>query len=135
MSPEQQRIKIAEACGWTDCNWYEDNAGPGFWNGYPPTVIGVDKSGDWQAVKAQHHKPLPNYTASLDAMAEAEKVLTDEEWVDYCAELVNRAPTFPQYGLGSGTDKARRLASATAARKAEAFLRAKSPWQDQPRPE
>lgn len=71
----------------------------------------------------------------LNACQQMEQTLTDEEWVDYCAELVNRAPTFPQYGLGSGTDKARRLVSATAAQKAEAFLRAKSLWQDQPQPE
>jgi hypothetical protein len=56
MSPEQQLIKIAEACGW---KWNDKITDPRWVNG---TMI------------ARRIYELPNYPADLNAMHEAEKV-------------------------------------------------------------
>ena len=84
MNPEKNdNVTLAKLCGWTDVNWYEDNSGPGFWNGYPPPTIGVDAKGEWEMKKEKHHKPLPRYCSDLNAVAEVERGLTDEQWIAY----------------------------------------------------
>jgi len=67
MSPELQRIKIAEACGW------ETNKRK--WLAKPP-------SNSWQYLDT-----IPNYLNDLNAIHEAKKILTDKQWVIYSAEL------------------------------------------------
>ncbi len=79
MSPEAQRIAIAEACG-TDL---------------------------WQN--------RPSYLTDLNAMHEAEKVLTDEQQDDYMNWLGNCYSEWPSI-------------HATAAQRAEAFLRTIGKW-------
>jgi hypothetical protein len=59
MSPDKQRIAIAEACGWTD-----------FWAGEETGTNGQDPAG----LQAQ----LPDYLNDLNAMHEAEKVLESD---------------------------------------------------------
>lgn len=56
---EQKRIKIAEACGWTQCRW----------NGAYDTLKGVPP------VRPSVFRDIPDYFNDLNAMHEAEKVL------------------------------------------------------------
>jgi hypothetical protein len=81
MSPEAQRIAIAEACGWTRY--------------FPEST-------------------LPDYLSDLNAMHEAEKVLTPEQGWEYAQNLVVDG--------GRGW-------FATAAQRAEAFLRTLNLWE------
>lgn len=98
MTPEQQRIAIAQACGWTgfnpdnipDCLQYTAQAPSGKWG------------------------LIPDYLNDLNAMHEAEKVLDSEQWHKY-ASLIGRH----DYKL---------LLHATAAHRAEAFLRTIGKW-------
>lgn len=87
MTKERIRIVMAEACGWNDINLYEDNHGPSFWSGYPPAIVGADKNNEWQSIKAEHHKPLPNYPDDLNAVHEAEKTLDINSLSRYADEL------------------------------------------------
>jgi len=80
MTPEAQRIAIADFCGWTDVNFYEDNAGPGFWNGYPPVKLVMDKNGEWDISKACHHTTLPDYLNDLNACAKLCERLAELGW-------------------------------------------------------
>ncbi len=99
MSPEQQRIKIAEACPFVkkattdspleyDYSWF-------------------DKRGH-----AQRFDPLND----LNAMHEAEKVLSPDQGYEYATHLAV---------MGTGW-------SATAAQRAEAFLKCLGLWKEEP---
>lgn len=108
MTPEQQRIAISEACGWTEiepCTCCD-----GVSRGYTPTP-------------GAHKKHLPDYCNDLNAMHDAEKVLTPEQLVDYCAFRL-RATT----GEGCVTDY--KMIRATASQRAEAFLRTIGKWEE-----
>lgn len=111
MNPEQQRIKIAEACGWTNISLMPYGSGSGAYlvpkgykNGIGPTIV-------------------PHYLKDLNAMHEAEKVLTEQQAKEYRWKL--------QQGFLPSTQMAQELlCHATAAERAEAFLRTLNLWTD-----
>ena len=111
MKPEAQRIAIAEACGWSRC---EGSAGyETRYRGTPSeTTVCV-----W----------LPDYLNDLNAMHEAEKVLTDEQDLEYSEALEQVVSA--RFGCSNAEDM-RRLRSATAAQRAEAFLRTIGKWEE-----
>ena len=104
MTHEAQRIAIAEACGWTLCH----NTG-GLPCGVPPGFIHEENS-----------RQVPDYLNDLNAMYDAENVIIEmsdgmtmpDKWSEYCAWLSWRALPF----------------HATAAQRAEAFLRTLKLW-------
>ena len=98
MTPEEQRTAIAEACGWK--TGYRD---PEAWH------------------------PLPDYLNDLNAMHEAEKVLTDDQDLEYSEALEQVVGA--RFGCNNAEDM-RRLRSATAAQRAEAFLRTIGKWKE-----
>jgi len=97
MKPELQRIRIAEACGW-HCNQF------GLW--------GIDFA---DGVSGSP----PDYLNDLNAMHEAEKVLTAEQRRSY----VNRIFNLPVSECESNT-------FATAAQRAKAFLKTLNLWEE-----
>jgi hypothetical protein len=99
MTPEQQRIAIAEACGEDNDSIYRDL--------------------------------IPNYLNDLNAMHEAEGMLGDK-WMPYARLLLEITtgcgPAMPLGFLNAAT-----LCSAvhaTAAQRAEAFLRTIGKWEE-----
>ena len=109
MTEEQQRIAIAEACGWTDCQHVESI---GLTKGYPPTNT-PPKYGTYENGMAQ----LPDYPNDLNAMHEAEKIFNHAQYCRYISELctLTIADNNSMY-------------MATAAQRAEAFLRTINKW-------
>lgn len=104
MTPEAQRIAIAEAYGW---KWV--NTGPL----YSPWVRPIDKE--------QFGNP-PDYLNDLNAMHEAEKVaLKTVGWMAYGDAL---------YKVTDNNGFPGPLFHATAAQRAEAFLKAIGKWVD-----
>ena len=112
MNPNKQRIAIAEACGWV-------------------FMDGGNFSGiDYKSVKPPHgltytmsHRAAilstPDYLVDLNAMHEAEKVLTDKQYNIFALRL------------GPLTSMRRRqYISATATQRAEAFLRTIGKWEE-----
>jgi hypothetical protein len=79
MTPEAQRIAIAEACGW---KWFNGNNQ--FW-------ITPDGNCDGK-------QPLPDYLNDLNAMHEAESriLITEKQKADYARELIYIAWTSEQ---------------------------------------
>jgi len=125
MSPEKQRIAIAKACGWTakrDSN--------GWWRA-------VHKlTGNAMAARLSERSVwsvgIPDYLNDLNAMHEAEQVLTpkyepakgESQWGEYLGWL----------GF-CGENKTREVyecVTATAAQRAQAFLRTLGLWQETP---
>jgi hypothetical protein len=116
MNTDAQRIAIAEACGWSFvCNPAKE------WD-YVETPQG-GQCNRLYAMNLANSGPLcvPDYLADLNAMHEAEKVLTDAQRRTYSGHLC-RIIGPRGYDEWSGLyDFA--LLSTTAAQRAEAFLR------------
>lgn len=112
MTPEAQRIAIAEECGWK-----REIPGPldvSYWFTHTSWPSLVTISG------------LPDYLTDLNAMHEAEKVLTkDEDKFRYTVHLGEVVAT----RANRWTVKFE-FTHATAAERAEAFLRTLNLWDD-----
>ena len=108
MKLENQRIAIAEACGWkkrADDVWYSEER--------THDVIFSEE--------------LPDYLNDLNAMHEAEKVLTEQQHKQYRYSLTTIC------GLVSGIEidqVAHNYISATASQRAEAFLKTLGLWKE-----
>jgi hypothetical protein len=107
MKPEYQRVAIAEACGWK-----------------------VHPKDKWVVIppnsphSVQPLNTLPNYLNDLNAMHDAEKVLTPTEFEAYRWILWGLCKR-PQV-----TEWERAYLSATASQRAEAFLRKIGKWEE-----
>lgn len=119
MNQEHQRIKIAEACGWKR-RWLN--------RGGAPLLDAKPKGGSWEvwipptpvfSADPDYSPVPPNYLSDLNAMHEAEKVLTGGMRSKYDAELTlicSRDYNF--------------IWESTAAQRAEAFLRTLDLWEE-----
>ncbi len=105
MSPEEQRILIAEACGWLECRAATCRVGA--FSGIPPASVEQSRIRTW----------IPDYLNSLDAMHEAERVLTPKQ-VGIYREYFHSAENYGMFF--------------TAAQRAETFLRCLGKWVDAP---
>ena len=112
MNPEQQRIAIAKACGWTiDAGDEEHSASVGTPPNAQAGVLGQ----------------VPDYLNDLNAMHEAEEKLSlgaVEDFSLYCSWLQKVAEEKEAIPLACWITKA------TAAQRAEAFLKTYNLWKD-----
>lgn len=106
MKPEEQRIAIAEACGWTDVRRENVHDFGGLRGNKPNDVRMI----------------VPSFCRSLDAMHEAEKVLPDRQLYRHFLYLV---------ALEDPLNTANEPAFTTATQRAEAFLRTLNLWKDE----
>jgi len=104
MSEEEQRIAIAEACGWTK-TWAEKGTG--------------------QMEFHSHPVPLPDYLNDLNAMHEVEKILTNKQREKYIDTLLDADDNRIPY------DECWFFLHTTAAQRAEAFLKTINKWNNQ----
>jgi hypothetical protein len=105
MTPQKQRIAIAEACGLT--------------NVVPVVIRNVRHQGDDITVRISSDSgQVPDYIYDLNAMHDAEKVLTGEQVAAYVTTLYLEVQPKPM------------LHHATAAQRAEAFLRTIGKWEE-----
>lgn len=118
MKPDEQRIAIAGACGWKEIHrrnrsGKRDNQGVEIW-GTTTCVGGVTE-----------YQRLPDYLNDLNACHKFEN-LNSSGWLAYevaLTEVITR---------DHGECTKRHLINAEAAQRAEAFLRAKGLWIDEP---
>jgi hypothetical protein len=106
MTDEQINIAIAEACG------------------YKNVAIRMTEGTIRVITGFKHHtfdEEIPDYCNDLNAMHEAEKILSDESHADYACELVK---TIRQNGEWFES------VSATARQRAEAFLKNINKWEE-----
>jgi hypothetical protein len=102
MKDEQINIAIAEVCGWIIIKACDGS------------LIGKPKN------EQGPMDEIPDYCNDLNAMHEAEKILSDESHADYACELVK---TIRRNGEWFES------VSATAAKRAEAFLKTINKWE------
>jgi hypothetical protein len=107
MSPEAQRIAIAESRGWTKCRLAIKGAG----------APERGKSPYGVPPRRGYEVSLPNYTQDLNAMHEATQSLTKDQLRWYRNLLIEMTGTFEAI-------------DATAAERAEAFLRTIGKWEE-----
>lgn len=118
MTPEQQQAAIAKACGWKGIS-------PGYLTGYAPwrpTPYSERVMGDLESIPLD---PLPDYLNDLNAMNDAEKVLTENQRFDYGSALYRVVWTDIKDSKAAWW-----VLSATATQRAEAFLRTLNLWQE-----
>jgi hypothetical protein len=110
MTPEKQRIAIAQACGWTNVK-------------HEGITVGIWSDNGW----------IPQYLKDLNAMHKAEKVLWDTgkamEFTNQLVGIVCSARGF-RWDKGTSDDHLMCLSHATAAERAEAFLRTIGKWEE-----
>jgi len=111
VTPEQQRIAIAEACGWKNHDHPDVMQFKQGWT--MPEQWCMDPKG---VLRFNHDRP--NYLNDLNAMHEAENVLTSEQVTSYV------------YSLESMNERWSTPAFATASQRAEAFLRTIGKWEE-----
>lgn len=146
MSPEAQRIAIAEACGW---KWYRlcmdtgprpplrclvhPDLSPMFVAQLKPAQQGDRNCGIRSLIS---YGQIPDYLADLNAINEAEQSLLNEQRREYARTLVrvhplHYDPTAPgPMCHDGGAMNLFLIASMTAAQRAEAFLRTIGKWDD-----
>jgi hypothetical protein len=119
MNPYKQRIAIAYACGWR----IDPDSGI---KHLPFTVH--DPSGDFYHAQSLDHAInfLPDYLADLNAMHEAWLTLSDADKYVF-AEFLQRVV----FKGGGGDGWVYWPSNATAAQRAEVFLRTKGKWEDE----
>jgi len=108
VTPETQRIAIAEACGWKRSDLRPSWCHPDNWS--------MAKNGSYEVWVSQDK--LPDYLNDLNAMHEAENTVIKPQrlWYQYCLKLNGRS--FDE-SIG-----------ATASQRAEAFLRTIGKWKE-----
>ena len=109
MNPEQQRIAIAEACGWTDIN-------PHSWH---------PRKGELWGRQKRIRNMIPDYLNDLNAMHEAEKILLGMNTAEFAVQLCRVVGRDWPNGIGGGSFA---HIHATASQRAEAFLRTLNLW-------
>lgn len=120
MSDEQMRIEIAEACGWTNISDEIPSPGIGFVHA---NLRGVNPGG--------YRVNVPNYLTDLNAMHEAEGMLTEERLAAYgnlLDEITRPTKTMAMcYVNGPEAGMYPELFRATARQRAEAFIATLNP--------
>ena len=110
MDKEKQRIKIAEVCGWKDI-FVENNR----------TLLGKHEPESM----GRDYLDVPDYLNDLNAMHEAEKKMTLQQVSDFGKRLERIVIPFHASANVSG-----QIWHATAAQRAEAFLRTLNLWEE-----
>ena len=129
--PEKMRVMCAEACGTAERYavikaglYYRPNA-CGYTNRIEEAGIYTKASAEREVVSGEpmdiRLMPPPKYDTSLDAMAEAEATLTDEEYRAYAKLFIQQAETSGR----SAENKSRMIISAHAIDRLVNFLIAK----------
>jgi hypothetical protein len=76
-------------------------------------------------------KDVPNYYADLNACAEFEATLTDEQWMPYLHYIYDQVPGFREGSYWyENFETQRQVASATAPQRSIAFLHVHGKWSD-----
>ena len=127
MNSDKQRIAIAEFCGWKEIGK------SGIYQNVSKGVNGCMPNGEVHKKRIKIKLPgansflVPDYVNDLNAMHEAEKMLSNPQWQEYGYQLEHSMLGMPAsltlHDLAT-------VAHATAAQRAEAFLKTIGKWEE-----
>lgn len=119
MNEQEQRIAIAEFCGWRP-------------TGYGSWYIGNKEDMNHAVCDGSHnHIQLPDYCNDLNAMHEAEKMLDVELYATYAHKLSTINEIVPiNIWYDHHALEVHAVATSTAAQRAESLLRTIGKWKD-----
>lgn len=122
MTPDEQRIAIAQACGWKGIS-------PEYLTGYAPwrpTPYSERVMGDLDSIPLD---PLPDYLNDLNACREFTAHMTYDQQVEF-AEILHSIVLENPYKVwwNPTPHETFQLLDASAAQRAEAFLRTLNLW-------
>jgi hypothetical protein len=120
MDPQLQRFAIADILGYTKTKHESEGFGG-------PGSVYVDNGWERNGVFL---RKLPDYLNDLNAMHEAEKVLSANDLVVYAAHLTRGRPIWDVMPNDEHFPICPEAIRATAAQRAEAFLRTLNKWTD-----
>lgn len=126
MSPEAQRIAIAEAAGW---KWFLSP-----FNNEQKVLTRSQEDANNIKLGVWIWELTPDYLNDLNAMHEAEKTLTLEQheaWAGHMAEICTK-PTLTEALFVGYWSRGFKIMSSTPTQRAEAFLRTIGKWQPAP---
>lgn len=112
MTDKEINIAIAEACGWTEVE---------------PCTCCDKVSRGYEPTPGAHKKHLPDYANDLNAMHEAEDNLLRMNKAEFAVQLCRVVGRDWPSGIGGGSFA---HIHATAAQRAEAFLRTIGKWDE-----
>lgn len=118
MNEEEQRIAIAEHCGWTECQKVE---GLNLVKGIPPVGHDATRTG----LDGGFYE-IPNYPFNLNAMHQVEKTLPKEKYELYFGNLVPRMIDW----MDPKERAWPKVCFAPAEQRAEAFLKTIGKWKE-----
>lgn len=121
MSPEEQRIAIAEACGWLEVQRCSRRL-----NSHPEGSCLMGTKDGPTINYSRTFELIPDYTADLNAMHEATKALDVDARIRFLkalSEIVYR-----DYNANTSDESQGYMEFATAPQRAEAFLRTLNLW-------
>lgn len=116
MTPEAQRIAIAEACGWIEAR--PATCVQGQVSGIPPKNVSPTQLRDW----------VPDYLHDLNAIHQAEMMLDKDQLWDFASKLSCVMDAAPRRFNGMAWEA--HHVSPTAPQRCEAFLRTLNLWDD-----
>lgn len=126
MTPEKQRIAIAEACGLDVSRSPNPDPADRWKTCYFTPEAAKQRRASWPSSAVV--KVIPDYLSDLNAMHEAEQLLTDNQCQQHFDNLA-KATNAELETLGTVYGVMHfRMYNATAAQRAEAFLRTLSLW-------
>ena len=115
MTPKDQRIAIAKACGWKDVTGTKTHK-------LKSKEFYIRDGGIWYSLVGGN---IPDYLNDLNAMHETEKMLEDWAKIEYYHRIADQFDD-----CGEPTENLFNIANATAAQRAEAFLKTLNLWTD-----
>jgi len=119
MTPEAQRIAIAETCGWKTSQRTSKGFGSGDY---------IDRG--WEK-DGLFFRRLPDFPNDLNAMHEAEQKLSCQQQQNYTGQLADICGVYIDHDIGGWGDFcAFDVIHATASQRAEALLRTTGKWDD-----
>jgi hypothetical protein len=129
MTAEQQRIAIAELCGWTDLRIVDDFLQP---------QIKILEGQNYEYFQGLGYHEVPDYLSDLNAMADARKSISHNNRCVFINKLINtvgpdgETQLIDDYGNASTSPSTSvfALVDATAAQQAETLLKTLGLWTD-----
>ena len=118
MSEEEQRIAIAEACGWKRSDLRPSWCHPDNWS--------MAKNGSYEVWVSRDK--LPDYLNDLNAMHDAEEMLTQDQMIDYSRHVGKLVTIHLPASRAAWMDF--KLINSTASQRAGAFLRTIGKWKE-----